>query len=221
MKSQEQAAKYLIQKKLTGFIFIASPEKLILIEAGAKGKNKEGYESKMTIVPKTEIVVRTNHGIQIPWAGFQYGVNEKQDIWRKSSEMRKGLAEKAVKNSTSAESMLECMARKMHDDLQMNQFRVELKPRQMRTIFQWVLIPKESLAIIRPVQCITKVKITKEMISVKVLDNKILKKIYDGKLRHFCKMVPITDNNGHEVEMKTIRTEQFLSFANFLSDKYR
>ena len=210
LKSPEEAAKFLTSKKLTGYIFIASSEKLILIEAATSrhDKEKKEYKSTMRVIPKTETVVRTNHGIEFAWAGFQYGQSEKEDMWRKSSETRKKLAEKAVKNAKDPKAMLEAMAQKMDDNLQMNLFRVELKPRQMRTIFQWTLIPRSSMVILRPIQAIMKIKVSKEKIGLEVLDNQIIKKIYDGSIKHFCKIAISSD----EKEIRTIQTEQFLSF---------
>ena len=134
MTDPEEAAKFVISKKLTGFIFITTPEKFVLVEA-ARDKDGEGeYHSKYRVVPKTEIIVRTNHGVEFPWAGFQYGVDEKQGIWRKSSETRKQIAEKVLKKANTPEEMIDALATKSAEDLQMNVFRVENKPRQMRTI---------------------------------------------------------------------------------------
>ena len=143
---QNDAADFLIQQQMTGFIFLATPQRLIVIEAAKEDDGKGKYKSTVNVVPKTKTIVRTNHGINFPWAGFQYGVDEKQDMWRKSSELRKRAAQKMIESAQSPEDMLDALASKVEDDLQFNCFRVENKPRQMRTIFQWALVPSQDIA---------------------------------------------------------------------------
>jgi hypothetical protein len=202
----EAAAKYITGQKITGFIFISNKDTLILIEAARKDQGKGDYKFTQRVIPKSEIVVRTNHGIDLPWAGFQTGYTEQQDIWRKSSELRKKYAEEAVKNSTDPIDMLDAFSTKMDNDLQMNLFRVESKPRQMRTIFQWALVPSEDTVYIRPIQSKMKIKIDLERIKVIMLDNEPIKKIYKGKIKHFCRIV----QQGEF--FKTIQLESFKEF---------
>ena len=161
---------------------------------------------------KSKTIVRTNHGINYPWAGFQYDVDEKQDMWRKSSESRKRIAQKAVEGANTPEEMLDALASKVADDLQMNCFRVENKPRQMRTIFQWALIPSEGLAIIRPVQTKLDLKVTPHKLNVKVMDNEILKKTYNGRIRHFSRID--VENGGTEI--KTFVKESLKTFSEYI-----
>ena len=212
MTDPDQAARFVTNKELTGFIFIATAEKFILVEAARENDGSGKYHAKARIVPKTEIVVRSNHGIEFPWAGFQYGVDKKQDIWRKSSESRKQIAEKTTQKANTPEEMLDALSAKVAKDLQMNVFRVENKPRQMRTIFQWALVPKESMVYLRPIQAKMNVKVTHEKISIEVLDNEPIKKIYDGRIKHFCKLEVTRD----EKHIKTVQTEQFLGFKDYL-----
>ena len=196
---QDQAVKYLVKQKMTGFIVVATPEKLILIEAGRKDQGKGEYQSTVTEIPKTKTIVRTNHGIDLPWAGFQFGFTDTQDMWRKSSESRKELAELALVRAKTPVQMLDALASRRHNDLQMNLFRVENKPRQMRTIFQWVLVPSDDVAIIRPIQTKLDLKVTKHKLRVEVIDNDIIKKTYDGRIKHFAKIETINDG-----EIKTV-----------------
>ena len=89
--------------------------------------------------------------------------------------------------------MLDALASRNVDDLQMNIFRVISKPRQMRTIFQWALVPSESIAYIRVVQTKMTLKITNQKLHVKVLENDYLQKLYKGHIKHFTK-VKVLDN---------------------------
>lgn len=192
---QDSAIKYLIRQKMTGFIFVASPEKLIVIEAGRKNNGSGEYQSTVTEIPKDKIVVRTNHGINLSWAGFQYGVTDTQDMWRKSSESRMKLAELALIKAKSPEEMLNALASRMADDLQMNLFRVENKPRQMRTIFQWALVPSQGIAIIRPIQTKLNLHVTKDKLKVKMIDNELIQRLYKGRIKHFAKIEPLTNGD--------------------------
>ena len=213
MKDPMEAAKYLASKEMTGFIFCATPDKLVLLEAARKntrdGKQGEGaYISRIRVVPTSETVVRTNHGIDLPWGGFQYGVDDQQDLWRKSSETRKEIAERLTKNSKSAEDLLNALATWDNKDTQLNVFRVANKPRQMRTIFQWALVPKIARVYLRPIQTKMEVDVTKEKIHIEVLDNESIKKIYDGRIKHFTKIV--RSDEGEVI--KSIQTESVLPF---------
>ena len=110
--------------------------------------------------------------------------------------------------------MIDGLASKNEKDLQMNIFRVENKPKQMRTIFQWGFDLKNHKVYIRPIQTKLTVDMTKEMISCEVLDNEIIKKRFDGKLRHFTRY-EVGDKDGH---IKTVQTEQILRFGEFVKD---
>ena len=212
MSDPEKAAKFLITQKLTGYIFVSNAEKLVLIEAAKKDNGEGEYQATSRIIPHTETVVRTNHGVEFAWAGFQFGVTSQQDIWRKSSEKRKQIAEQTLKKATDAKSMLEALAAKVESNLQMNVFRVENKPRQMRTIFQWALVPSQHIVVIRPIQSKMNLKVTHEKISVEVLDNEPIKKIYDGRIKHFTKL----EVSKTEKHIKAVQTEQFLGFIDYL-----
>lgn len=215
LSDPEEAAKFLVSKKMTGFIFCATPEKLVLVEGAKKEKNgKQGigeYVSTIRVIPKTEMVVRTNHGIDLKWAGFQTGVDEKQDLWRKSSEERKAIAERTCKNAKTPEDLLNGLAKRENKDTQLNVFRIEQKPRQMRTIFQWALAPKEQIVYVRPIQTKMNVKVSKEKIQIKVVDNEAIQKIYNGRIKHFTK-IEVSDNGTH---IKSVQTEGVLSFNNW------
>ena len=213
LDSPDAAANYLIKNELCGFIFIVTPEKFISIEAARTQDGEGKYHAYKRVVPKNEIFCSTNHGIHFEWAGFQYGIDDQQDIWRKSSEMRLKQAQEVAKDAENPEHMLNQLAKIKNKDLQFNLFRVENKPRQMRTIFQWSLIPSQENVIVRPIQCKMKVDVSREHINIDVLDNEPLKKLYDGRIRHFSKVVLTKDDKY----IKTvIQTEQMMNFKQFM-----
>lgn len=218
MTDPMEAAKFLVSKEMTGFIFCATPDKLVLLEAARKntrdGKQGQGvYVSRIRVVPTTETVVRTNHGVELPWAGFQTGYDAQQDMWRKSSETRKEIAERLTKKSKTAEELLDALATWDNRDTQLNVFRIENKPRQMRTIFQWALVPKISRVYLRPIQTKMDLKVSKEKIHVEPLDNEPIKKIYDGRIKHFTRLEVSADGE----EIKTIQ-ENFVPFKKFIKN---
>ena len=102
--------------------------------------------------------------------------------------------------------MMDAFASKMDDDLQMNLFRVG-KDRQMRTIFQWALVPSEDTVYIRPIQSKIKLKIDQERIKMKLIDNEGIRKIYNGKIKHFARII----RQGNE--FKTTQLESFKYFT--------
>ena len=125
---------------------------------------------------------------------------------------RKRIAEQVLQKSNTPEEMLDALASKVADDLQMNCFRVESKPRQMRTIFQWALVPSQDIAIIRPVQTRMNLKITPHKLNVKVLDNENIKKLYNGRIKHFSTI----NVYNHGSEYKTSIKESVKSFMDYI-----
>jgi hypothetical protein len=118
---------------------------------------------------------------------------------------------KGAAKAKDAVDLLNVLAAKMDKDLQMNVFRVEYKPRQMRTIFQWAFVPKESEVFIRPIQAKLELNVSHEKIHVKMLDNEPIKKIYDGAIKHFSKIKTTDDGKT----LKT-QTEGFFTFKDYL-----
>jgi hypothetical protein len=207
-----EAAAYLVKQKLTGFIVCSSPQKLVLVEAGIDNDWKGKYQALTTEVSKTDTVAVTNHGLRLEWAGFQNGKSDNEDMWRKSSEMRLEQANKVVKKARNLQEMLDGLAENNTKDLQYNIFRVENKPRQMRTIFQWGFDMKDNKVYIRPIQTKMSLNISKEMITVEVLDNENIKKRFNGKIRHFTRYA-VDQTNGN---IKTVQTEQLLRFGEYI-----
>lgn len=211
MTDPMEAAKFLIKKKLTGFTFCATPNKLVLVEAARDDNGKGEYKHTIRVVPKTEHVVRSNHGVDLLWAGFQKGISDQQDIWAKSSRMRRLQAEHSTKKAKTAQEMLDGLIQRMTPDLQYNQFRVQNKPREMRTIFQWGFVPSEAMVYIRPIETKFDLNVDREMIQATVLDNEPVKKIYGNKIKHFT---PIRIHDDGD-RVKTVK-EQLKTFKEFI-----
>jgi len=212
----EAAAKYVIEKQLTGFIFIGTPEKLIVVEAARDRNGRGEYHATSNVIPQNELIVRTNHGVEYPWAGFQMGISATQDMWTKSSKTRQIIAERVLKNAKTPEEMLDGLAKREVDNLQMNVFRVESTPSQMRTIFQWALVPKTSTVYLRPIQSKMNVRVSPDKIKIVVMDNEPIKQVYKDVIKHFCKIV----SSGEDGHIKTVETEQFLYFRDYINQPF-
>lgn len=184
--SVEDAAKLLKSRKMTGYTFIFDKDNFILIE-GARVNGTGDYHSTMRKVAKDEIVVRTNYGTDFPWAGYIMGQTDKMDKQRLSSESRRGFIEKAAPKAKNPRELLNLMSAKYTDDLQLNPFRVATEDRQMRTILQCLLIPKNLAFYIVPVQTKLEVKTDREYVHAYILPNDHIQVTYGSKIKDFIK----------------------------------
>lgn len=212
MTDPKKAAEYLVTNKMTGFIFVFNQYSLYLIEAAKTNQGKGEYKSTLREVPISETIVRTNHGVDLPWAGFQPGIDKKQDLKYKSSISRKKIAEKELASASTPFGVLKALGSKATNDLQMNVFRVATKPREMRTIFQNLLVPKEKKMYVVPIQCTMKIRTDRPHVSLDVLNNQYIKKTYDGKIKYFATI----KRRGPEVRCVSEETLSFTYFATSL-----
>lgn len=215
MSDPLKAAKFLIRNKVMGFVFVFTKDKLYLIESARQDNGKGDYQYKLREVPKTEAVAVTNHGLELSWAGFQMGIDKKQDLKRKSSESRKKIAEKVIAQAKSPMQMLRGLSIKATNDLQMNVFRVGTKDRQMRTIFQNLLVPSEKKMYVIPIQCKMTLHTDRKYVQCEVMDNKYIKKIYDGNIKYFAGLERLPNGIVKCIEEETdLSTMNFSKFIN-------
>lgn len=148
------ATKSLIKSKLTGNTLIFDKNTLVVLEASNRDDKdgKKEYVFNLRTVPKDQTIVRTNHGVELPWAGYQMGESEGQKISRKSSESRMKLAEEALKGAKSPQAMIDLLCKKYTSDPQMNPLRMSSDTKKMRTTSQILLIPAERTMYVRPIQ---------------------------------------------------------------------
>lgn len=137
-----------LKEKLTGSTVIADPESCYLIEAC----NRDGqYHNVVTELKKDQTIARTNHGIALPWAGYQRGVDRKQELSRLSSESRRAIAKFIVDTALDPDDLIDGMAKMWVDNPQMNVLRTDTKTKKMRTTAQLMCIPSENTLFVRPV----------------------------------------------------------------------
>jgi len=175
-KTPQEAADYLVNHKLDGYVAVFNKDTMIFIESD---KNDRGeYHHVMKEIPLTETIVRTNHGVWLKTSGYQPGIDPVQTRNWKSSVCRLKLAEKIAKEANDPMDLIDGLASKNNDNLQMNNFRVQTKPREMRTVSQIMVVPSKKTIYVRPVDCRIILDPAKENIKVNVLSNKILLKTY-------------------------------------------
>jgi hypothetical protein len=186
MKDPKEAAHFLVKNQLCGFVFIFNSEHMYLLEGGKDNLGKGQYKHSLREVPHTETIARTNHGVDLEWSGFQKGVSDTLDFWRKSSENRMKIAQKVAEKAKTPIDLLKGLGAKVSTDLQMNSFRCAYKPRQMRTIFQNLIIPKEKTMRVIPIQCKMEIDTDREFVKCVVLPNDHINKTYKGHIKHFA-----------------------------------
>lgn len=146
--SAKGAAATAIKEKLTGFTFIADRDTCYLLE----GCRQEGeYKHVIKQLKKDEGIARTNHGIWLPWAGYQSGKDKKEELSRISSESRRLIGQFIVDTAQDPEDMINGMAKLWVDNPQLNVMRTDTKTKKMRTTAQLMCIPDEQTLFVRPV----------------------------------------------------------------------
>lgn len=142
------AAHACIQEQLTGNTLILDANNCFLLE----GSRKDGkFRYKLGLIPKSSTVARTNHGIWMPWAGYQRGIDENQTLSRISSEARLLQAQFVVESAQDPEDMIDGLAQVIINHPQLNVMRMDTKRKKMRTTAQEMVIPKETTLFCRPI----------------------------------------------------------------------
>jgi len=141
----KDAVDNLIESKLTGHTIVFDKNQCFLLEgAWVKGGYKDRiFKYNIREVSKNENIVRTNHGVLLPWAGYQYNVSDSQTHSRVSSEFRKNITEYIVNDSTTPYEIMNSMTLDHNDDPQMNPRRIQTGDYKMMTTSQMMLVPSE------------------------------------------------------------------------------
>lgn len=153
--SAKAAAMSLIKDKLPGNTLIFDENTMYLLEGSWRpGEyDTKGYSYKIREIPKDHIVVRTNHGIWLNWAGYQRDPRDRAStLSRISSESRWLIAEAVVEEADTPEDILDGLTFNFTNHGQLNALRTSTKSKKMRTTAQIMIIPKERTMYVRPVQ---------------------------------------------------------------------
>jgi len=148
-KDATSAAKRAIENELTGNTIIYDQDTLFLLEAC---KRDDEYHYVCKKIPHDEVVARTNHGVWLPWAGYQRTPDdESQTLSRISSESRMLQAQGIVMTSENEDDMVNGMCRIYVDSPQLNVMRTSTERKKMRTTAQEMIIPSEKTFYCRPI----------------------------------------------------------------------
>lgn len=146
----QHAAMACIESKLTGSNIIIDDSNCYLVEACTDRNGQYRYKAQK--IPPNKTVARTNHGVWLPWAGYQrVAGDENQTLSRISSEARLAQAEIVVDTARDPEDMIDGMCQMMVDHPQLNIMRTDTKRKKMRTTAQLMEIPTERTLYCRPV----------------------------------------------------------------------
>lgn len=143
------ALKQCVIDKLTGNTIIFDKDNLFLLEACNDIKGR--YHYKIKKIDHGDTVARTNHGVWLPWAGYQRTRDENQTLSRISSEARMIQAEVIVKRAQDADEMLNGLCKIYIDHPQLNVMRTSTGRKKMRTTAQEMCIPSERTLYCRPI----------------------------------------------------------------------
>lgn len=145
------AVHSVIKKKLVGCTMVFDKENMFLVEASDQDGTKE-YKYKVKKIPNDETVVRTNHGIYLPWASFQRVRGDKQQtLDRISSEARFLQAENVVKHAKGPMELIDGLCRVNTTNPQLNIMRMSTDKDKFRTTSQQLCVPSQRTLYCRPV----------------------------------------------------------------------
>jgi hypothetical protein len=143
------AAKRCIENRLTGNNIIFDRETLYLLEACLKDNQ---YHYVIKKIPHDATVARTNHGVWLPWAGYQaVEGDDNQTASRLSSEARLLQAEHVVQSARNSEELIDKMCKVYVNNPAMNIMRHQSGNKKMRTTAQEMIIPSERTLYCRPI----------------------------------------------------------------------
>jgi len=142
------AARAAAEYELSGNSIIVDRDNCFLLESSQRN---ERYTYRLKRIQKNETVARTNHGILLPWAGYQRGIDEAQELSRISSEARLVQAQAVVDQAQDPEQMIDGLCQIYVDNPQLNVMRTSTERKKMRTTAQLMVIPQERTLYCRPV----------------------------------------------------------------------
>jgi hypothetical protein len=144
----------LIKQKLPGNTIIFNQQECYLLEAAwaPGGYSDKDYRYKIKKQDPGDIVARTNHGVWLKWAGYQYGAEKNESASAISSRSRLRIAEHVAQVAETPAQLIDLLTRQYTDNHQLNAMRLADDKKMMRTTAQLLLVPREGTMFVRPVQ---------------------------------------------------------------------
>ena len=152
-RTAKSALNSLISMQIPGNTIIADGKDCYVLEGAFEdyhGPNKK-YHYRFKKLKKTDAICRTNHGIELPWAGYQQNKNNSHEkASRQSSEKRMKCVVKQLDKIETPEDMLQVLSSRPEKDPQMNPIRLDDRRKAMKTTGQLLMIPQERTLHYRP-----------------------------------------------------------------------
>lgn len=154
-KTVERALEKIIKSKVPGNTLVFDKDRCFLVEGAFllddDGVKTDNYEYKKIEIKKDEIVVRTNHGVLLPHAGYQDGPTPEEKLKRKSTLIRRDKVIKALEKATTSREVLDAVSITDDENPQLNPLRLDTSRGAMRTTGQILIEPGECVLHYRPI----------------------------------------------------------------------
>lgn len=149
----KQVVYDLVKNKLTGNTLVFDQKHMYLIEGAWEHlERRKNFKFVVKKIDPRDTVVRTNHGIWLPWAGYQRGTDQSQTASRISSESRRLIGIDVALGANDAEDILDGLTLNYTGHPQLNALRTTKDRKKMRTTSQILIVPGERTMYVRPVQ---------------------------------------------------------------------
>ena len=153
-KTVEKALDTLVADEIPGNTLVFDSKTMYILEGAFEdyhGPNKK-YYSEVKKIGVGDTVLRTNHGVLIPWSGYQTD-NPKQKKDRLSSDTRLKMVKDNLKRIKEPKDIFDVCSNTDNKDPQMNPLRLDTGKEKMRTTGQMLVDPKELTLHYRPIMC--------------------------------------------------------------------
>jgi hypothetical protein len=143
------ALKSLVKTELTGHTLVFDANRCFMLESGYRNGD---FIHKIEEIIKPDTCVRTNHGVLLPWAGYQRVASDPgHSRKRVSSEVRKIKAELGLYKANTLDECMEAILDHSDHNPQLNPCRIDNRKGYMKTTGQLALVPSQLTLYYRPV----------------------------------------------------------------------
>jgi hypothetical protein len=148
-KTCKSALECLVEKELTGHTFVFNENECYILESGYRNGT---FVYKIQEIQPNQVCVRTNHGILLPWAGYQrVQTDPSHSRKRVSSEVRKIKSELGMIPSKTVKEALNSIMDHSEPNPQLNPCRIDDRDGYMKTTGQIAIVPKHRKLYYRPI----------------------------------------------------------------------
>ena len=150
--SVDNVIEKLIELEISGNILVFSKDNCVLMEAWFNDDNYKEYDYQKKVIPKSECVVRTNHGLFNKKTGYDKNINPEG---YESSVTRYKQALKGVEKCDNPNDMIDAISDTSNANFMLNPLRTNDSHGKhiLKTTGQLLLVPAENTLHYRPIWC--------------------------------------------------------------------